>query len=184
MYVYFQSIDAAIVTIHDCFNQGDYTMHAKLEQVVLLAAKTGNYSSEFQEVVDFYLNDFNRSELETQLEVFSQMEAPDCTNPITFKDVHKPLQSLPASQMALIFQVVHLVKLVLLMPATNAVSERSASAMRCIKTYLPSSMTQTQLNNAMFVHIHKHLTDSLDYAKVLNEFLSANEDRHAHFGKL
>ena len=32
-------------------------------------------------------------------------------------------QSLPASQIVLISQVVHLMKLVLLMPATNAVSE-------------------------------------------------------------
>ena len=181
--IYFQSIDAAVVTIRDRFNQGDYTMYAKLEQVVLLAAKNGNYSSELQEVVDFYGDDFNKSELETQLEVFSQMEAAHCTNPVNFKDVHKHLQSLPASQMDLISQVVHLVKLVLLMPATNAVSERSASAMRCIKTYLRSSMTQTRLNNAMVVHIHKHLTDSLDYAKVLNEFVSANEDRRARFGK-
>ena len=38
--------------------------------------------------------------------------------------VHEHLQSLPASQIALISQVVHLVKLMLLMSATNAVSER------------------------------------------------------------
>ena len=69
-------------------------------------------------------------------------------------------------------QVVFLVKLVLLMPATNAVSERSASAMHRIKTYLHSTMTQTRL---MVLHIHNHLKDSTDYTSVLNEFASANE---------
>ena len=112
------------------------------------------------------------------------MEAEHSRDSVTFRDVYKHLKSITASQLALISKVVHLVKLVLLMPATSAVSKCSASAMHCIKTYLPSSMTQTQLTNAMVVHIHKHLTDSLDYAKVLNEFVSANEDRCAHFGKL
>ena len=68
------------------------------------------------------------------------------------------------------------------MPATNAVSERSASAMRRIKTYLRSTMTQARLNNIMILHIHKHLTDNIDHTKVLNEFSTANENRRKQFG--
>lgn len=68
------------------------------------------------------------------------------------------------------------------MPATNAVSERSASAMRRIKTYLRSTMTQTQLNNIMVLHIHNHLTDAIDNISVLNEFVSANDERIKLFG--
>ena len=68
------------------------------------------------------------------------------------------------------------------MPATNAVSERSASAMRRVKTYLRSTMTQSRLNNIMVLHIHKHLTDSVDHKKVLNEFASANDERRRIFG--
>ena len=98
-------------------------MYAKLEQVILLAAKKGSYSSEFQEVIDFYGDDFNKSEFETQLEMFSQMEAAHSRDLVTLRDVHKHLKSLPAPQPALISQVVRLVKLVLLMPATIAVSE-------------------------------------------------------------
>lgn len=44
-------------------------------------------------------------------------------------------------------------------------------------------MTQTQLNYMMVKHIHKHLTDFIDYTTILNEFVSANEGRLAHFGK-
>jgi len=68
------------------------------------------------------------------------------------------------------------------MPATNAVSERSASAMRRIKTYLRTSMTQTRLNHIMVLHIHKHLTNSISHTAVLNEFVSANESGKLHFG--
>jgi len=68
------------------------------------------------------------------------------------------------------------------MPATNAVSERSASVIRRIKTYLHSSMTQTCLNNVMVLHIHKHLTDSVDHKQILNEFASSNDDGQRIFG--
>ena len=39
-----------------------------------------------------------------------------------------------------------LVKLILVMPATNALSERSYSALRRIKNYLRSTMTQEWMN--------------------------------------
>ena len=37
-YNYFQSIDAAMATIRDRFDQAEYSLYAKLEQVLLLAA--------------------------------------------------------------------------------------------------------------------------------------------------
>ena len=55
-----------------------------------------------------------------------------------------------------------LIRLVLFMPAAIANSERSFSAMRRIKTYLRSTMSQVRVNAAMVLHVHKHLTDSLD----------------------
>ena len=64
------------------------------------------------------------------------------------------IKSLPPSHHVLISWVVRMVKFVLLMPGTNAISERSASAMRRIKTYLRMSMTQPQLNHVMVVYVH------------------------------
>ena len=50
-----------------------------------------------------------------------------------------------------------LVRLVLVMPATNAISEQSFLAMRHIKTYLRSTMSQGRLNATMVLHVHKML---------------------------
>lgn len=44
--------DGAITAINEHFNQVDYSMHAKLEQVLLLVATNGSYSSKLQEVLD------------------------------------------------------------------------------------------------------------------------------------
>ena len=44
---------------------------------------------------------------------------------------------------------------------------RSFSAVRQIKTYLRSSVTQQRLNNVMLMNVHKDLTDALDLVNIL-----------------
>ena len=57
----------------------------------------------------------------------------------------KKIISLNASRKLLVSEVLMLVNLVLLVPTTNAVSERSRSTLYRVKTYLRSSMTQENL---------------------------------------
>ena len=67
------------------------------------------------------------------------MEINSSASTICFRDIHLHFQALPQLEVILLSEVAKLIKFVLLlMPATNAVSERSASAMRRIKTYLHS----------------------------------------------
>ena len=55
----------------------------------------------------------------------------------------------------MISEVAKMIKLIIVMPATNAVSERSLSAMRRLYTYLRINMGSSCLNNAMVLHIHE-----------------------------
>ena len=82
------------------------------------------------------------------------------------EDAHVFFKSLSIMQLSLALQVTFLVKLILLMQATNTVSERSALAMHRVKTYLRSTMTESRLNNIMVLHIHKHLTDSVNHKQI------------------
>ena len=59
-------------------------------------------------------------------------------------------------------EVDKLVRIYLTIPVTAATGERSLSAVRCIKTYLRSTMSQQRLNNIMLLNVHKDLTDGLD----------------------
>ena len=59
-------------------------------------------------------------------------------------------------------EVIALVKLYLASPATNAVSQRSASAMRRLKNWLRSTMSQERLNHCMLLSIHKEKTDEIN----------------------
>ena len=123
-----------------------------------------------------------RHELEIQLQIFKEMEIAYAGHSLTIRDIHSHMKSPSSPQQALISQVVCLLKFVLFMPATNAVSERSASAICRIKTYLRTSMTQAQLNHVMVIHIHSHLTDNVDHVRVLNEFFTASNERKGQFG--
>ena len=79
-------------------------------------------------------------------------------------------------------QVFVIMNLLLVLPATNATSECSFSALRRVKTYFRSTtcMTQKRLNNLMILHIYKTEVDSLDIKAVVNEFVSAKET-HSNF---
>ena len=69
------------------------------------------------------------------------------------------------------FKVCCVASLIIVMPATNAVSERSFSTMRRIKSYLRSTMKQSRLNHTMVLNIHKEELDILDMVAVANELL-------------
>ena len=73
-------------------------------------------------------------------------------------------------------------RLLLVMPATNAESERSFSAVRRIKTYLRSMMSQQHLNHLMLLHVHKSYTDHLELIDVANDFIDSSEYRKHFFG--
>ena len=88
-------------------------------------------------------------------------------------DIVAFFKALTKAECALMSQVETLLKLVLVMPATNAESERSFSAMRRVKNYLRSCMSEDRLNHLMLLHVHKHSTDTLDVVKVVNRFTAA-----------
>ena len=92
------------------------------------------------------------------------------------------LQSLTQGEHQLYSMVVQLAKLILVMSATNAVSERSFSGLRCLKTWLRSTMSQSRLNWCMILHVHNDGTDKLDLKAVANEFVSRNTSRQNMFG--
>jgi len=61
-------------------------------------------------VVGFYREDLDRSDLETQLEIFSQMEIEPAGDALQFRDIHRHLKSLSSSQLGLISQVTEEIK--------------------------------------------------------------------------
>ena len=93
------------------------------------------------------------------------------------------LQSLNKSLRKLLSEISTLGKLSLVMPATNAVSERLFSALKHVKTYLCSTTGDSRLNHLMMLHVHKDRTDALTLVDVANDFVGERENGKQLFGK-
>lgn len=86
-------------------------------------------------------------------------------------DLVQYLRGLSDGQKTLLSQVCTLASLILVMPATNAVSERSFSTLRVVKNYnIHSTMKQTRLNNVMILKVHSDRTDTLNLIEIGNGF--------------
>ena len=99
-------------------------------------------------------------------------------NKVTLQDCIKYFRNLSAAQRSFYSQVCILMRLILVMPATNAVS---FSAMQRLKSYLRSTMTQSRLNHLMIIHLI--MLDSLDFNATGNQFIQGSEQRLQFFGK-
>ena len=79
-------------------------------------------------------------------------------------------------------EVIILLKILMDAPAINAVSERSASQLRRVKTWLRTTMSQEQLNHLMLLSTHKEKTDELNPIKFAHYFCEGNRDQFSSFG--
>ena len=81
------------------------------------------------------------------------------------------------SERQLIAEVSNLLQPFLVMPSTNTISERMFSALRRVKNYLHSSMTQERLNYLLVLHVHKDLTDCMDMIEIAIDFVALSGHR-------
>ena len=69
--LYFEVLDLIVSGIQQRFNQPGYAIHQNLEDLLLNAANGKDYATDLKAVTDFYGDDFVKSELITQLQIFS-----------------------------------------------------------------------------------------------------------------
>ena len=123
-----------------------------------------SYDEELKVVTDFYKDDFNEASLKVQLELFTigYSQAELGSQP-SLCEVVEYVKLLSPAMKSDISEVVKLLTLILIMPATNAVSEQSASALRRVRTYLLTTRHQDRLNHLMILHVHKDKTDNIPF---------------------
>ena len=102
-------------------------MLSKLELILLNSNVTDLHVSDiFSEVTEFYGSDINKERLQSQLTLLhtgSELPLKDLKSVISY------LKSLSTTQRNFYSEVMKVAKLILVMPATNATSERTFSAL-------------------------------------------------------
>ena len=144
---YFEAPDLIVNLIQQRFDQPGYGVYRSLQDLLIKAAHNKDFSSELESVMKVHGNDFDPSILKVQLELLntSLLSSSDSVTP-TFPDIKSYIVSLTPAVRSSLSEVC---KLKLVIPATNAISERSASALRRLKNYLRTTMTLARLNNLM-----------------------------------
>lgn len=115
--------------------------YENLENLLLKAVKQESYEECVTAITEFYISDFDAVQLKLHLDVLASNFPASLQRDATVMDVRKHIQVMSTQEKLLISQVLTLLHLILVMPATNASSERSFSAMRKVKTYLHNTMS-------------------------------------------
>ena len=179
--IYYEALDLIVNCITSRFQQTGYKVYCNLENLLLKSVKKCDFTEELEFVCSFYGSDFNKEQLQLQLPILANALSSQVEH--NFHSLLAFFRNLSSAQRALMSEVCTLFRIILVMPATNAVSERSFSALRRVKSYLRSTMTQRRLNNIMILHVHKDQTDQLSLIEVGNEFVQWSDHRRHLFGK-
>ena len=183
--MYFESYDYIINAITESFDQPDFKMYATMQNVFLYAINGLDFASEMVKptiknnvsFVDLYSDEVDVNTFKTQLELLPSIFK--AFEPVSIHNIFKFVREMTIAKRNLISEVITLINLIVVAPATNAESERIFSAMKRVKSYLRNKMTNQRLNHLMVMHVHKDRLDNLNFVDVGNTFVGANQRRNA-----
>ena len=96
--LYFEALDLVITGITDRFDQPGYILYKNLEGLLVKSANNASCDDYLNEVVSFYRDDFNPTELTTQLKLLGTHFSEQNSESVTFQDCLQYLQSLSDAQ--------------------------------------------------------------------------------------
>ena len=152
---------------------------------MLKGFKEESFEEELDIIASKYSDDVDVIALRSQLELLpgiAERKEFDGKK-MNIQDMIKLMQSQSVTEREFISEVTFVVKLVLLAPATNAISERSFSALKRLKTYIRAIMGDKRLQSLMVLHIHRNKVDQLNLIDIANKFVGNNEYRKKMLGQ-
>ena len=185
---YFEVLDLLAAEIERRFDQNSLKIINEMEQVLLMPCNgaTVQFSEEFLEK---YSTDVNIERLQIQLTML-----PDLINTaneqyqfgikrVTLINTLGEIMNTCIFLKSMFSEVHRLLRVYLTIPMSSATAERTFSALRALKNYMRSTMTQKRLNHVMLLHIYKEKVDQLDLKEIAKSFIEANARRKAFFGE-
>lgn len=133
---FFKVLDSLDMQFKERFNQPDLEKLKQIENV-LLTGKICDVIGEYPE-------------MDMENKFMTTGEAVDI------------LKQMPSEVRGLFDEVEKLVRLLLVVPVASAEAERSFSALKRLKNWLRSTMTQQRLNNVSVCHVHQTALDLID----------------------
>ena len=178
---YYEAVDLLVNTIEDRFAQESYLMFERLESLLLDALSAKDVSQLLDDIGKVYHDDIDMDRLPCQLDLFRIMLTG--RDVACFTEIHKAVKELSTGQVDAISEVMKVIYLILINPATSATAERSFSLARRLKTWLRSTMEPIRFNSLSILHQYKERCRNIDLIDIANLFVY-NDNRFSHFGVL
>ena len=189
-HIYYEAIELVAGEVERRFDQPDLKVIKDLEMLLLRAANGELCAGQgyMSEALSSYTEgDIDRARLNAQLLMIPDMIKTvfdGCIKKVTTVRTLTDAMNKSEIYKGMLSEVDKLLKLFLTLPVTSATAERAFSSLRCIKTFLRSTMTQCRLNNLFLLYVHTGVTDMLDLTHIAKEFVSVNSRRINYFGKI
>lgn len=170
------------------FDQSSMKLAAKRERAVIKAAEGRSVDLEALQLPE----ELDTDRLELQLKMLRPSIAKqlaDVTKDrgfmcVTVQDVASCLIKLQPQTRAMFSEIEKLIELCLCLPISVASSERTFSALRFLKTWVRSTMTQKRLTHLSLMHTNTDILNSLDIRPLMRDFISTTPERTSTFGHL
>ncbi|KAK0144965.1 hypothetical protein N1851_016140 [Merluccius polli] len=166
---YFEVLDLINAHLKDRFQQGGLLNLESLENTLL----TGQVSSSTEGYPEL-----NHQSLSIQLPMFLANYKFS-----SVAEAAQILRGLHVQVRSLFGTVETLIRLLLVVPISTAEAERSFSALRRLKTWLRSTMSQRRLNSVAVCHAHQECIDQIRTVHISQQFAIKTERRESYFGK-
>lgn len=176
--IFFEVLDYITTSINQRFSNPGYKVFSSLEEVVVKAANREAFDLE---TIRQYRDDINFQLISVQLELLPSLFD---SQGITLSDVIKAFQNIGKSQYKFWSEVIKLLQLIVLLPATNASSERVFSTLRRVKTYTRNSMMQSRLNHILTIVAHSEMLTVEFIDSIVQQFCTTNSRRMGLFGRV
>ena len=175
--LYSKVFETAAAAITSRFRAEDLKLAFAMERVLLKGTDMSlDLSDAMRQIEAFFPRDVANGSLGKELAQLSFYIASKSQSIVIIDELINVFRDNETLQI-LLPNVFALLKLFLVLPCTTCEAERSFSALRRIKTYLRSSMTQARLNHAVVLHVHKDRASKLDLTDIINRWIDENDGR-------
>ena len=182
---YFEALDVVCEEINRRFDQKDLKVVIDIESLLLDSAN-GITRDIPDSITNTYRSDIDKERLSLHLQMLPDAVKQYSVSTLPIKKVTSVRTLCDVLNFGgikqLLSQVHILLQLFLTIPVTTATSERTFSALRRLKTYLRTTMSQDRLNHLLLLYCHKARTDAIDLSRITSAFVSVNERRLQYFG--
>jgi len=139
--LFFECVDTMLSALYNRFQSNILEHLATVENFIVDPQKINTSI-----IIEYYGSDFDGTKLELHRNIMLDVAKVKKFNISSLSDAIDFLKQEVYVQ-DLVPEILKLIKIMLTVPVSSCTAERSFSALRCLKTFLRSTMTQTRLND-------------------------------------